>query len=158
MNTSRRWLIATAIAILATVGLAAPAAAGGAPPTVERVTITAVDTFGEPVGTFTADGDAICESGTVALVGDTTVTERPRMLTFDLVKRFTCDDGSGSFDVHIQARWSPCEPTDQGLWTIVAGTGVYAGASGHGRLVGTYFPAACAESGIVDVLTGVVIG
>lgn len=155
MRTTRKLWAACAAAVLAIAGAVLPAAASGAAPHDRSVEIIVTETFGE-IGTFVAAGGGLCPTGTAEIVGEASLTERPNMLTFELDKEFTCDDGTGSFVVHILARWSPCNPTDHGVWGITSGTGAYADLSGHGQLVGTYFPAACQEEGIVDAMRGVV--
>lgn len=76
--------------------------------------------------------------------------------TFIFTGTKTVDCGTaGSFTFGFRAVRVLCEPFDTGTWTITAGTGTFAGLSGGGTLVGTYFPNGCAAEGIVDVWTGI---
>ena len=54
--------------------------------------------------------------------------------------------------MHTQA----CSPTDSGTWTLVDGTGMSAGMSGHRLADGTYFGDACYpnRAGVIDNYTG----
>jgi hypothetical protein len=73
--------------------------------------------------------------------------------SFHLTKTLVCTDGSGTFTIRVHAATVFGSPTDQGGWSVVGGTGDYAGLRGGGNLVGTYVP-----NGIIDVYTGVVQG
>ena len=130
---------------------ALPAAAA----TVVDATIDVHSVFGEP-GTFTADSDVLCGEGTTSDV--TRVTGRGRTLTIHNLKTFTCQDGSGTFTLRLEAQVKPCDSTDQGAWSVAGGTGDYERLRGAGNLVGTYFPNdACDAEGIDDHLTGTLV-
>ena len=122
--------------------------------TVAEATIDVHSEFSQPVGTFTADSDLLCDSGTTT--DQTLVAGNGRAITFHNLKTFECADGSGTFTLRIQAKVKPCSPTDAGVWNVAGGTGEYEGLKGTGSLVGTYFPADCeGPEGIDDHLTGV---
>lgn len=53
-----------------------------------------------------------------------------------IVKRFTCDDGSGAFDVKLQVRID--QKGDNFNWVILGGTGAYERLHGTGQGVGVY--------------------
>jgi hypothetical protein len=69
--------------------------------------------------------------------------------TFHLIKTLTCDDGSGTFQILVNAAAAPSSPGTLGGFAVVGGTGDYAGLRGAGSLVGTG-----KDGGIVDVYTG----
>src|SRR5918992_2074233 len=77
--------------------------------TVAEATIDVHSQFPEPVGTFIADGDLLCDSGTTT--DQTLVAGNGRAITFHTLKTFECADGSGSFTLRIQAKVKPCSPT-----------------------------------------------
>lgn len=122
--------------------------------TSATATIDVHSVFEEEAGTFVADSDLLCESGTTT---DTTaIAGNGRAITFHNLKTFDCADGSGTFTLRIQAQVKPCSATDRGVWSVAGGTGDYEGLRGSGSLVGTYFPNdACDAVGLDDHLTGV---
>ena len=111
-------------------------------------TITLDSNFETGVETFTATGDVLCDSGTAETFG-LHVVGGPRTATFHLFKTLTCDDGSGTFTIGVQAKVIFGAPTDNGGWWVVGGTDDYATLQGGGSLVGTYY-----EGGVVDVYSG----
>lgn len=128
--------------------MVAPIASAAAPPT----TVITIDvTFGG-AETFTATGGVLCESGT-AVTDPVFVAGFGRMGrgvgTFHLVKTLTCDDGSGTFKLLVDAAAAPNSPGTLGGFAAGRGTGDYEGLHGGGSLVGT-----AKEGGIVDVYTG----
>lgn len=142
MSAQRLGRIATAaIVLLLAAGPATGLAAGST-----TITIDALAT-GE---TFTATGGVVCPSGTATTdfhhFGGGGVAG-----SFHLSKTLTCDDGSGTFTIRVNAATVFGSPTDQGGWSVAGGTGDYAGLKGGGNLVGTYVP-----DGIIDVYRGVV--
>src|SRR5262245_44104104 len=72
---------------------------------------------------------------------------------FSGTKLFDCGP-SGTFTLAYRAHVIDCSPTDRGTWMIVGGTGLYAGMTGQGVVSGTYYPAPCSASGIIDSYTG----
>jgi hypothetical protein len=114
------------------------------------VSITIDSNFQTGVEVFTASG--FCASGT-------SVTPNLRFIgvgnasTFHLDKTLTCDDGSGTLTIHVDAATHGGSPQDQGGWSVVGGTGAWSGAHGGGDLVGVYVP-----NGIIDHYTGSLFG
>jgi hypothetical protein len=137
-------ITALAVGVVAALALAAaPAsAAGGA------VRITLDVNFGTGVEQFTATG-AFCPAG-VAESFDTRVTGRGATV-FHLTKVFTCEDGSGTLAIHLDAPFIGAKGGTIGGWRVTGGTGDYAGATGGGHLEGVGSP-----TGITDTYTGIV--
>jgi hypothetical protein len=127
--------------------LVAPTASAAPPITV--ITIDVNFTTGE---TFTATGGVVCPSG-VAVTDPVFAAGGGRqgrgVFTFHLTKTLTCDDGSGTFGVLVDAATAPTSPGTIGGFAVVGGTGDYSGLHGAGSLVGTGRP-----DGILDVYTG----
>ena len=140
--------IGAAIGVLGAL-LAAPSAA--AAPPITTITIEVV--FGGDE-TFTATGGVVCDSGTsvsdpqFATFGG---SQNRGVFTFHVVKTLTCDDGSGSFQLLVNAATTRNSPGTSGGFAAGRGTGAYTGLHGGGRLVGTGLPDG---SGITDVYTG----
>lgn len=93
-----------------------------------------------PNGTFTASGSAV-ETGIICPTGmvfDDSVSssggQSPVLLLF-VHKHFTCDDGSGSFEMDLNVRIADSGTTAQ--WRIVSGFGSLEGLSGEGYLTAT---------------------
>jgi hypothetical protein len=128
--------------------LVAPMASAAAPPT----TVLTIDVVFDVSEEFTATGGVICESGT-AVTDPVFVAGFGRMGrgvgTFHLIKTLTCADGSGMFRILVNAATAPSSPGTLGGFTVVGGTGDYAGLRGAGSLVGTG-----TDVGIMDVYTG----
>lgn len=134
---------------IAAAALWAPVASAAIPVT----TITINSVFGG-VETFTATGGVVCHSGTavtdpIYFAGGG--VQGRGVFTFHLVKTLTCDDGSGTFELLIDAAASPNSGGTVGGFAAGQGTGDYVGLRGGGSLVGTSFPDG---SGITDVYTG----
>jgi hypothetical protein len=140
----------TLLALATAVALTLVATTGAAPPT--SVTITVDTEFGY-VGTFTTTGGILCPSGTTSDVVSGNGFQGG-VGNFHDQKTFACDDGSGTFTLHIEAHVFLGDPTDSGSWSVSDGTGAYAGLQGSGTLVGTYYPD---FSGIQDELVGRVL-
>lgn len=124
-------LVIAAILILA---LAALPAAASPPTDVTIVSFPDWSTF--PVtGRFTASGSAvtagvICQSGSVAVsvFGTGNGNGQPRRLFVN--DSFTCDDGSGSFEIEVNRVYASAENT----WHVVGGRGAYERLHGNGNL------------------------
>ena len=130
--------------------LIAPTTSAAAP----VVTVLRIDIVFDPVTTedFTATGGVLCESGTA--VTDPVFAagfgaQGRGVGTFHLIKTLTCDDGSGTFQILVDASTAPSSPGTLGGFSVVGGTGDYAGLRGAGSLVGTN-----TGNGIIDVYTG----
>jgi hypothetical protein len=134
---------------IAGAALWAPVASAAIPVT----TITINSVFGG-TETFTATGGVVCDSGTavtdpIFFAGGG--IQGRGVFTFHLVKTLTCDDGSGTFKLLVDAAASPTSGGTVGGFAAGQGTGDYVGLRGGGSLVGTSFPDG---SGITDVYTG----
>ena len=149
MRAHRTTLAGLAGAALLALAIAAPAAAGSG-----RVAITLDASFDTGIETFTAGG-AFCPAGTAETPG-IFFAGRGRAATFHLFKVLTCTDGSGSLTIRIDAATIDGAPGDQGGWSVVEGTGAYAGAGGGGRLVGTYYDNGGGDRGVIDRYTGAI--
>jgi hypothetical protein len=128
--------------------LMAPAASAATPATT---TIQIDIVFGVSED-FTTSGGVLCPSGTAAtdpvFVAGFGAQGRGAG-TFHLIKTLTCDDGSGTFQILVNAGSSPNSSGTVGGFSVVGGTGDYTGLRGGGSLVGTY-----TDDGIIDVYTG----
>ena len=136
--------------------LIAPTAIAAAP----VVTVLRIDIVFGPGGSedFIATGGVLCESGTAVTdpVFAAGFGSKGRGVgTFHLIQTLTCDDGSGTFQILVDAATAPSSPGTLGGFSVVGGTGDYAGLRGAGSLVGTG-----TDSGIIDVYTGrlVIVG
>jgi len=131
--------------------LVAPVASAAAPPT----TVLTIDIVFGVSEDFTATGGVICESGT-AVTDPVFIAGFGRMGrgsgTFHLIKTLTCDDGSGTFQILVNAATAPSSPGTLGGFAVVGGTGDYTGLRGAGSLVGTF-----TDDGIIDVYTGMLM-
>lgn len=136
--------IRSAAVAVALVALAAqPAAAAG------KVSIDLTVDMTTGSQTFVASG-AFCASGWADNGDDFFFAGGGWAGTFHLDKILHCGDGSGTLTINVNASTAHGSPQDQGGWSVVSGTGDYAGAGGGGNLVGDYNP-----NGIVDHYTGV---
>lgn len=149
----KRALCLVAVAALATAAFASPASANS----VIRVTLVVHEPFG--------GSGAILETTVPGCAaGDPVTTLEPQARQLGQVRMFTglkhvdCgDEGTFTFAYRAVARVA-CSPRDVGTWKIVDGTGTFAGVTGGGHLIGTYFPAgACPPEGIDDAWRGVLI-
>ena len=132
-----------ALAILSAalaLGVVAVPAAAAAPP--QGVTIVSDVTFvegGPNIGVFTASGRAVdagtlCEADTfedqgIRLAG---FPARTGEIQIQVLKTFTCDDGSGTFDLKMQIKANPGTGLETFQWVMLGGTDAYAGLHGSG--------------------------
>ena len=138
----------------ALIALALSAAPVGAV-TAATATINVHSTFDGAPGTFTADSDLLCDSGTTT--DSTLIAGNGRAITFHNLKTFDCADDSGTFTLRLEAKVMPCSSTTTGVWSVAGGTGDYEDLRGTGSLIGSYFPNdACDAEGIDDQLVGTV--
>jgi hypothetical protein len=143
MRLSITTSLAAAALLLVTASPAA-AVSGGS------VRIVLTGDFATGAEAFDASG-GFCASGS-AVTSGLRIVGGPRGLTFHLRKTLTCDDGSGSLVIAVDAATSYGNPGgDQGGWSIVSGTDRWATASGGGAVRGTYVP-----NGVIDTYTGVI--
>jgi hypothetical protein len=130
--------------------LIAPIASAAAPP----ITVLQIDVVFGPGGSeeFTATGGVLCDSG-IAVTDPVFVAgfgvQGRGVGTFHLIKTLTCDDGSGTFQILVDAATAPSSPGTLGSFSVVGGTGDYVGLRGAGSLAGTG-----TDTGIIDVYTG----
>ena len=125
-------LAALALALVAPVGVAAPAQAAAPVP----FTITEQVNFATGFNTFTATGP-LCTSGT--FVDDVQVfaghPESTDTLNLLIHTVYTCDDGSGTFNAlkHVFLTFvSEESATNTGPIQLLGGTGAYTDLVGHG--------------------------
>ena len=136
-----------AVVVLATALLAVSAQAAG--PT--NATFTVVEQFGPPPsGVFTSDGSVVCATGTTSNLTFGSGFQSDRGVIFHVRKTITCDDGSGTFTLQLQARagFNVGEGTF-GPWVVLGGTGDYVRLMGTGTVTGTQSP-----GGVSDVYVG----
>ncbi|KAA3647184.1 MAG: hypothetical protein DWQ07_06705 [Chloroflexi bacterium] len=113
----------------------------------------------KPIGVnhvpFTATGDAVdkglvCAFGTEEDLSVDVVNTNRRFTTLKILKRFTCGDGSGTFNIRMTVKLFADSHTTAN-WRVVAGTGDYTRLKGHGKLYGTPI---VPEVSIFDVYDG----
>jgi hypothetical protein len=139
---------------IAGAALWAPVASAAIPVTTITIHVVFATETEEQIETFTATGGVVCDSGT-AVTDPVFVAGFGRQGrgggTFHLVKTLTCDDGSGTFKLLVDAAASPTSSGTVGGFAAGQGTGDYVGLHGGGSLVGTF---SSDGSGITDVYTG----
>jgi hypothetical protein len=117
----------------------APAATAGSPLDVTITSLMIIPARGPNTGTFDASGDAgasglICQHG---IVSDLVTIDREafasgQLLDFTVPKRFTCDDGSGTFVVELVIHIDPVLKTETFTWRVLRGTAAYVRLQGAG--------------------------
>ncbi len=157
-NVRSAGLILRSIVVAAIVAGASAFAAPveAAAPTDVDFTIREVLPVGTP-GVMIASDIAVCPSAAVATIGATRTDSGP-VSTFRGTKVIDCGGGD-TFSVEFRASVTGCSSTDSGTWKVIDGTGVFTGAKGHGKLVGSYrFDGGagtfCMTDGIDDRYTG----
>lgn len=115
--------------------------------------VITIDVIFDGPEVFTATGGVVCASGTATTEGFANFGGRLNrgVFTFHIVKTLTCNDGSGTFKLLVDAAASRRSPGTVGGFAAGEGTGDYVGLHGGGSLIGTGFPDG---SGITDVYTG----
>jgi hypothetical protein len=137
---------ATLIVAILAAGLGVPAAA--APP--QSTTFTVVEQFDLGTGVFASDGSVVCASGTTSNDTFGSGFQSDRGGIFHVRKTITCNDGSGTFTLLIQARVGiNVGNMAYGPWVVLSGTGDYADLHGRGIVTGTPVP-----GGISDLYVG----
>jgi hypothetical protein len=137
--------LALAIGLLGAL-LVAPTASAAAPAT----TTIRIDIVFGVSEEFTTTGGVLCPSGaalTDPIFAAGFGAKGRGAATFHLIKTLTCADGSGTFQIKVDA--GPTPTGTIGGFAVVGGTGAYATLSGGGSLVGT-----ATEIGIVDMYEG----
>lgn len=113
-----------------------PAPAWAAPPS--NVSIEVLRTILTPGEFFTASGPVVdnglvCASGTTELLSfEAHATKNHKIRIWQMLKRFNCDDLSGTFDVKVVIRFDLNTRETTGKWNVSAGTGAYADLRGSG--------------------------
>lgn len=145
----------TVVVVVLLASLAAIPVMAAPPANVHIEVPTTVDL--NDVDYFTASGPAVA-AGTVCAAGEVTdgtyAVSGPPGGAFRNIrgtKTFTCDDGSGTFDVYLNIRLDVASGYTTARWRVVGGTGAYAGLHGVGSLAGT--PIVYQQS-ILDVYDG----
>jgi hypothetical protein len=140
MKVLGRWRAAAVViaTVATTLSVAGPALA--APP--QALTIVSHVTFnpdGPNFGDFTATGAAVdagamCASGTFVDLGIRFAGFQSGRddVQLQVVKEFTCDDGSGTFVVKMQIQANFATGIESFSWVVLDGTGDYAGLRGSG--------------------------
>ena len=77
---------------------------------------------------------------------------------FNGSKKFDCGAGN-TLTLAFRVNVSDCDPTNSGVWQVTRGTGIFAGAQGSGKLVGSYMLGNrrgnfCETDGLLDRYTG----
>ena len=107
----------------------------------QALTFTVEEQFALDSGVFSSDGSIVCTSGTTTNSDfHANGFQSERGITFHDRKTITCNDGSGTFELSIQARtgFKVGDGGTAGSWVVLSGTGDYASLHGHGTLTGTY--------------------
>ena len=138
MSSRPHAIVAVLAAILALVAAAAPV--GAASP--QSVTIVSDVTFnpdGPNYGDFVASGTAadtglICTSGTFVDTGlrFAGFQSDRGIVQIQVVKEFTCDDGTGTFVAKLQIQANFETGIETFTWVVLRGTGDYASLRGGG--------------------------
>ena len=132
----RLWLtVMAAFMVVATGTLPALAS----PP--QALTFTVEEQFDLDSGVFSSDGSIVCMSGTTTNSDfHANGFQSERGITLHDRKTITCNDGSGTFELSIQARtgFQVGDGGTAGSWVVLSGTGDYANLRGQGTLTGTY--------------------
>jgi len=146
-GTSRKNILVVALLALAAAIATAPAL--GAPP--QDTTFSVVEQFEAQTGVFTSDGSVVCASGTTSNDAFASGFQSDRGLIFHVRKTITCDDGSGTFILLIQASlgFNGGFEATSGTWVVLSGTGRYSTLRGQGTVIGTEM-----ESGVSDAYEG----
>ena len=143
----RMSLLAITAFAAAVVGIGAGSALA-APP--QAVTFTVDEVFEPPSGVFTSDGSVVCATGTTSNNTFASAFRSPKGLIFHVRKTITCDDGSGTFTLQLQARIGfNVGDNTFGPWVVLGGTGDYEHLHGQGTVFGTQ-----SGSGVHDAYTG----
>jgi hypothetical protein len=131
----KRFVFTLAVIATFAVAFAASSSASGS----QEVTIQTSKAPGPVSGTFSATG-AFVDSGAINNLDIGFVAlGAPDFGITHLTILFTGDDGTFTLKAHIKETLTsdPNVLTDNGTWTIIAGTGAYADLHGHGTVVGT---------------------
>jgi hypothetical protein len=138
MSRRTHAIVAMLAAVLALTAIAGPV--GAASP--QSVTIVSHVTFnpdGPNYGDFVATGNAvdsgvICASGTFVDVGlrFAGFQSNRGIVQLQVVKEFTCDNGTGSFIAKLQIQANFDTGIESFTWVVLGGTGAYGSLHGGG--------------------------
>jgi hypothetical protein len=134
-----------------------PTAGSASPPLAVSFEVPTTGSGDISYGPFTASGAAVddglvCPAGeTIDVAGGAAGFQSERLLAIQLVKQFTCDDGSGEFYVKLQVLIN--QNGDNFQWAIVDGTGAYERLHGTGKGIGLY-PTGPAGYDVLDLYSG----
>lgn len=140
-NFTSRFGVLILVAMLS-VGLPVPAAMAAPPLDVHITVLATIDiTIDDP---FLATGPAVdagllCPSGYQheLSVKESGPPSDDSFRILRIVKRFVCDDLTGTFDLKLIVRLDLVSGNTTAQWNVVGGTGAYAGLHGNGKLIGT---------------------
>jgi len=126
------------LAAALTISVAWPVAAA-APQLVTIVSDVTVVESGPNIGSFTTSGDAtdagsICPAGSFEDNGIRFAGGQARtgIVQVQVFKTFTCDDGSGTFDVKMQIQANFDTGIETFTWVVTGGSGDYSSLHGNG--------------------------
>ena len=134
---------------LGMLGALAIAPVASAAPPVTTINIHVVFGVSEE---FWGTGGVVCDHGwavTDPVSGAGGGRQGRGVFTFHLIKTLTCDDGSGSIQIKVEAAAARTSPGTIGGFAVVGGTGDYSRLHGAGSLIGYGF-----DGGVDDVYTG----
>ena len=159
MSRRTHAIVAMLAAILALTAIAGPV--GAASP--QSVTIVSHVTFnpdGPNYGDFVAtgnavDSDVICPSGTFVDIGLRFAGYQSNrgIVQLQVVKEFTCNDGTGTFVVKLQIQANFDTGIESFTWVVLGGTGAY--GSLHGSGSGSTVPNA--PIGNINTYSGILV-
>ena len=151
------WGLASALVLAGTVAGSAVAASPAAVTIVSNVTF---NPDGPNYGDFTATGAAVdsgvlCPSGTFVDLGIRFAGFQSNRgeVQLQVVKLFTCDDGSGEFVVKMQIQANFDTGIETFSWVVLDGNGEYASLRGSG--LGSTVPT---QTGNINTFVGFVLG
>jgi hypothetical protein len=102
---------------------------------------------------FSATG-RVCASGTAETTSSRVLSSGADYLNLYVTKRFTCEDGTGTFDLALAVHLTLDPFTDVYAWAVTGGTGTYAHLRAFGTGVGERRP----DGTVVDTYRGAVVG
>lgn len=156
MNRKSKFSVLVTALTLSIVFMVGPVMA--APPLAVHIEVPA--TINPDPDPFVATGPAVdagvlCPMGTSTDLSVVIVADPPGTTTriLRVLKQFVCDDGSGTFDVHLVVTLDLTTHETTAQWRIVGGTGDYVELHGNGKLIGTPI---VAGSSIFDVYNGTI--
>jgi len=138
MNRRMHAIVAMLAAILVLMAIAGPVGAAS-PESVNIVSHVTFNPDGPNYGDFGASGNAvdsgvICASGTFVDTGIRFAGYQSDrgIVQLQVVKEFTCDDGTGTFVVKLQIQANFDTGIESFTWVVLGGTGDYGSLRGSG--------------------------